>query len=209
MYNIAERQSMSNEMSKSGPAEEAEAFRLEVTGDFLLLLTLTWFFCGKEALGALALAAAVHELGHAALFVGLGQRPRALRMDAAGLCFRCPTAGSEERELLRTLAGPAAGLLLGLVLRGSPEPFLRLAAGASLVLSGLNLLPASCLDGGRLMRSLAALAFGPAAAERISQALDWACILLFLFLGLRVRPDWLLWSGWVLAQRLGKRCGNG
>ncbi|MBR5702105.1 MAG: hypothetical protein IKX47_06520, partial [Oscillospiraceae bacterium] len=72
-------------MSKPGVSGRAEAFRLEITGDFLLLLTLTWFFCGGEALTAFALAAAVHELGHAAVLVGLGQLPRALRMDAAGL----------------------------------------------------------------------------------------------------------------------------
>ena len=130
-------------------------------------------------------------------------------MDGAGLCFRCPPAGSEGRELLRTLAGPAAGLLLALVLRGSGEPLLRLAAGASLALTGLNLLPASCLDGGRLVRSLALLAFGPAVADRIGLALDWACILLFLLLGLRARPDWLLWSGWLLARRLRERWGSG
>ena len=129
-----------------------------------------------------------------------------VRLDAAGLCLRCPTAESEGRELLRTLAGPAAGLLMALALRGSLSPFLRRCAEASLALSGLNLLPASCLDGGRLLRSLALLTLGPVPAERIARALDWACILLFAFLGLRGRPDWLLWSVWLLAQRLR---GNG
>ena len=62
MYNIAERQSMSNEMSKPGRSGNAETFRLELAGDFLLLLTLTWFLWGGETLAALALAAAVHEL---------------------------------------------------------------------------------------------------------------------------------------------------
>ena len=57
MYNIAERQSMSNEMSKPGVSGMAQIFRLEITGDFLLLLTLTWFFCGGEATAAFALAA--------------------------------------------------------------------------------------------------------------------------------------------------------
>ena len=196
---------MSNEMSKPGKKGEASAFRLELTGDFLLLLTITWFFCGGEAVAALALAAAVHELGHAAALLCLGQLPRGMRMDASGLCFRCPPAGSEGREILRTLAGPAAGLLLALALGSSPEPTLRLTAGTSLALSGLNLLPASCLDGGRLIRSLAALVFGPVPAERVSLVLDWVCILLFLLLGLGSRPDWLLWSGWLLARRLSGR----
>ncbi len=39
---------MSNEMSQRGAVSDREAQRLrvELTGDFLLLLTLTWFFCG-------------------------------------------------------------------------------------------------------------------------------------------------------------------
>ncbi len=205
MYNIAERQSMSNEMSKPGRSGKAGTFRLELTGDFLLLLTLTWFFWGGESLSALLLAAAVHELGHAAALLGLGQLPRALRMDAAGFCFRCPPAETEWRELLRAMAGPAAGLLLALALRGSAAPFLRLCGETSLALSGMNLLPASCLDGGRLLRSLAALVLGPVPAERISSALDWVCILLFLLLGLKGRPDWLLWCAWLLVRRVRRR----
>ena len=200
---------MSNEMSKPGRSRRTEVFRLEIAGDFLLLLTLTWFFWGGETLAALLLAAAVHELGHAAVLLRLGQLPRGLRMDLAGLCLRCPPAETEGRELLRTLAGPAAGLLLALALRGSGEPFLRLCGETSLALSGMNLLPASCLDGGRLLRSLAVLTLGPLPAERISLALDWACILLFACLGLKGRPDWLLWSGWLLARRLRERWGSG
>ena len=205
MYNIAERQSMSNEMSKPGESGRGEPFRLELTGEFLLLLTLTWFLWGGETLAALALAAAVHELGHAAVLLGQGQLPRALRMDLAGLCLRCPPAATEGRELLRTLAGPAAGLLLALALRGRAEPLLRLWGETSLALSGMNLIPASCLDGGRLLRSLAILALGPVPAERISSALDWVSILLFLLLGLKGRPDWLLWSAWLLVHRVRKR----
>ena len=208
---------MSNEMSSS-PGSRNEyvpsgqhsgasirpsvPFRLELTGDFLLLLTLTWFFCGGESLGALTLAAAVHELGHAAAMLLQGQLPRALRLDGTGLCLRCPPPGTEGRELLRTVAGPAAGLLLTLALMGSGAPFLRLCARASLALSVLNLLPASCLDGGRLLRSLGCLLLGPLWAERIAAALDWACAAAFALLGVQGRWDWLLWSAWLLAQRL-------
>ncbi len=192
---------MSNQKSKPG-APEGVLFRLEAAGDFLLLLTLTWFFCGGETVAALALAAGVHELGHALVMVLQGQLPRSLRLDAAGLCLTCPPAMGEGRELLRTMAGPAAGLALAFALGRSTVPFLRLCAAASQALSGLNLLPASCLDGGRLIRSLAALTLGPLWGERVSAALDWACVLLFLTLGLRGRPDWLLWGVWLLVYRL-------
>ena len=195
---------MSNQKSKSGKerGRETKVFRLEVTGDFLLLLTLTWFFCGGRLLAALSLAAAAHELGHALALVLQGQLPESLRMDGTGLCFRCPPPKGELRELLRTLAGPGAGLALALILGKNGVPFLRLCASASLALSGLNLLPASCLDGGRLLRSLAALTLGPVPAEGLGAGMDWACILLFLYLGLRGRGDWLLWGVWLLAHRL-------
>lgn len=201
MYNIAERGVMSNQKSKT-EARGGTPFRLEVAGDFLLLLTLTWFFCGGLTLAALALAAAVHELGHAAVMVFQGQLPRSLRLDAAGLCLRCEPAEGEGRELLRTLAGPAAGLLLAMLLGESGIPFFRLAASASLALSGLNLLPASCLDGGRLIRSLAVLTLGSMPADRLGAVLDWACILLFLCMGFGGRGDWLLWGVWLLYHRL-------
>ena len=187
---------MSNEMS------ECVLFRLELTGGFLLLVTLTWFFCGGERLAALVLAAAVHELGHALLLLLQGDLPLSLRLDAAGLCLRCPPSGGEGRELARTLAGPLAGLLLALALMGSKAPFLRLCAAASLALSALNLLPASCLDGGRLLRSLGCFLLGSLWAERVAAVLDWACILAFAWLGFRGRWDWLLWSAWLLAYRM-------
>ena len=125
-------------------------------------------------------------------------------MDAAGLCLRCPPPESDGEELLRSFAGPAAGLLLALGLGKSPVPFLRLCAETSLALSLLNLLPASCLDGGRFLRGLGNLLLGPPWAERVSALLDWICILLFALLGIRGRWEGFLWSAWLLYHRLGQ-----
>ena len=195
---------MSNEKSKPGRERGGPgvSFRLELTGDFLLLASLTGYFCGGRRLAALTLASAVHELGHAALLLFRGQVPLALRMDAAGFCLRCPPPESDGQELLRSFAGPAAGLLLALLLGRSAVPFLRLSGETSLALSLLNLLPASCLDGGRLLRSLGNLLLGPVWAERIAALLDWVCILLFALLGFRGRWDGFLWSAWLLYHRL-------
>ena len=63
---------MSNEKSRSHPGYP---FRLEISGGFLLLASLTGFLCGGEALCAAALAAAVHELGHLALILQQGNQP--------------------------------------------------------------------------------------------------------------------------------------
>ena len=194
---------MSNEKSVSCRRKQGVIrFRVELAGDFLLLLSLTWFFCGTAALLSLLLAAAVHELGHAGAILAQGDLPRSLRMDAGGLCIRCPPAKGESQEQLRVLAGPVSGLLLGALLCRSPMPFLRMIALTSLSLSAVNLLPASCLDGGRLLYSVGARLFGVAWADGAAAVLDWACILLFALLGIRVRWGWLLWSAWLLYNRV-------
>ena len=195
---------MSNEKSPGNREEKAplSPFRLEVAGDFLLLVSITGFFCGGRRLAALALAAAAHELGHFAALLALGQLPSALRLDAAGLCLRCPPAEGDGQELLRTLAGPLAGLILAWLLPKDGPAFLSLCGAASLALSVLNLLPASCLDGGRLLHSLGNLLLGPLPAGRIAAILDWVCILVFAWLGIRGRWDWLLWCAWLLYHRL-------
>ncbi len=196
---------MSNEMSQRGAVSDREAQRLrvELTGDFLLLLTLTWFFCGTPCLTAMGLAAAVHELGHLWAILAQGELPAGLRLDASGLCIRCRAGAGEGAELVRTLAGPGAGLLLWLLLRSQSAPFLRLCAVSSLSLSLVNLLPASCLDGGRLLGLAGSLLLGPGVSARISRWTDGICILLFALLGLSGRPLWLLWCVWLAVWRLG------
>lgn len=110
----------------------------------LLTLPLRWVL-------ACFLAAMVHELGHALAVLLCGGRItgvmlsfRGARMDAAPL----PVGA----ELVCVLAGPAASLLLLLLVR----PFPRLALCGA-VQGAYNLLPLGSLDGARAVACLHSL----------------------------------------------------
>ncbi len=104
----------------------------------------------------------IHELGHAFAARSFGARPTIQLVGLGGLTR---AEGAEQLEwwqdLLFTLAGPAAGLALGVfsgavaVVGGSalPDPVRYFATGlalANISWTVLNLLPISTLDGGRI-----------------------------------------------------------
>lgn len=188
---------MSNEMSAP---EQRCRFRLEVSGGFLLLVSVSGFLCGGEVLAATALAAALHELGHLALILLQGSLPCRLRLDFAGACLSC--AGREpgrREELLRALAGPAAGLLLWAAFRASSPPLLQRTASLSLMLSLVNLLPASGLDGGRVLACVLS-PLGPLRSEALLGALSFLSALLALSLGAFHNPQLFLYGLWLLLR---------
>ena len=191
---------MSNENSRSA---SACAFRLELSGGFLLLLSLTGFLCGREALLAASLAAAVHEMGHLALILYQGSLPASLRLDASGASLRCiepePTM---RQERIRALAGPAAGIALWMLLRCSESAFLRAGAGMSLMLSLVNLLPAPGLDGGRVLGCLLTGALDAETWLRISCLLGFLSALLTILLGILRSPQLLLYGIWLFLRQL-------
>lgn len=118
--------------------------RLEVrsTGGFWLLV------------GALLLAAAVHELGHLLAIRALGGRVTRLQLTSLGAVLRTRRAGlcSYREECLVALVGPLASFLLALGagtwarVFGGADAYLL--TGISLALGVFNLLPAGPLDGG-------------------------------------------------------------
>ncbi len=197
---------MSNEKSVS---EAGCAFRLEISGGFLILLSLTWFLCGGKALLAAFLAAVVHELGHLILIIVQGSLPIRLTLDVSGACLRCsgaePNAG---QELARAIAGPVSGLLLWLVLRSSPDEMLRIAGDMSLMLSLVNLLPAPGLDGGRVLDCLAPRFLNPILWDRISCWLGILSAFLTLVLGFLRSPQLFLYGLWLLLRQLRIRMRN-
>ena len=190
---------MSNEKSLR---ERGRPFRRELSGGFLLLLSVTGFLCGAEALSAAALAAAAHELGHLALILVQGSLPRRLTLDVSGACLHCfgPEPGVRQ-ELFRALAGPAAGTAYWLLLRHSSSELLLASAQVSLMLSLVNLLPAPGLDGGRIVGCFLIGVLETGSWGRISGLLGILSALLTLLLGILHSPQLFLYGLW-LALRL-------
>ena len=122
----------------------------------------------------ISLSVLVHELGHAAVARAFGYPPH---IQLIGLGGQTWAEGSEampwHQDVLHTLAGPAAGLLLGVVAGlgllvwsiGGPPPapatyILRSLFYANLAWTALNLLPLATLDGGRIASAVLTRLFG-------------------------------------------------
>lgn len=136
----------------------------------ILLLPLRW-------LGAMLLAAAVHELCHMAAIRLCGGRIVSVRLGCFGAVIRTsPMEGA--RALLCSLAGPIGALTL----LGASRWLPRTAICAAFQ-SAWNLLPIYPLDGGRALRCGARLLFLPDTAQRVCDAVQTACVAIFLFAG--------------------------
>lgn len=133
-------------------------FALDVRPGAVALLAGLYFLLPLRWCARLALAVAVHELGHVAALVLCGTEIYGLRMEACGLALRCAPPEGAVRTVAAALAGPAAGAGLFCILRGLGCPE---GADLSLLYSCVNLLPVLPLDGGRaLQAAVAALAGG-------------------------------------------------
>lgn len=108
----------------------------------LLLLPLRW-------LGAAMIAAAVHELGHYGAVRLMRGRVSSMSIDTNGAVMNAFGLSPKE-NLVCLIAGPAAGLLLGLTFQWFP-----VTAICGIFQSLYNLLPIYPLDGGRILQSIA------------------------------------------------------
>jgi len=150
----------------------------------LLLAASLLVLTPGEALAVL-LAAALHEAGHLAAVALCGGKVDSVRAGAGGLEI---TYGGGSRSYLSdalcAAAGPGAGILAAAAASAAEKwlaaPGAGFFAGASLALSLFNLLPASVLDGGKILYAAAAPAFGPQNAEKIRRWADLSvCAALF------------------------------
>lgn len=133
----------------------------------LVLVMLLW-------MGMIFLSVLVHELGHASVARWFGYPPHVQLIGLGGLTF---AEGGEampwHQDVLHTLAGPAAGLLLGVSsglallawnAAGTAPPLASYTLDslfrANLVWTALNLLPLATLDGGRIASAVLARLFG-------------------------------------------------
>ena len=134
----------------------------------LALLIVLAGAVGEWALIAACLLA--HELAHAAAASGFGLRVEEIRISPLGATARIESGFelSPEVEAAVAVAGPMASLVMaavGIIMWGEGA---ELFTGVNLGLALFNLLPAFPLDGGRIIRALAAGRMGWRGATRLA-----------------------------------------
>lgn len=147
-----------------------------------LLLALLYFFGDGEGLLVILGNVAVHEAGHLLMLRRFGVYIRGITFDLTGLCIQYNGLYlTPRREFLAAAAGPGAGLLAALLTSVAGNllhgDVLLLFAGAGIVLSMFNLLPAKPLDGWRILSIL-----WPAAAEAVSVLTAMGVLVVGLYL---------------------------
>ena len=83
-------------------------FALDVRPGAVALLAALYFLLPLRWCARLALAVAVHELGHVAALVLCGTEIYGLRMEACGLALRCAPRPPAARGCFASCAGSAA-----------------------------------------------------------------------------------------------------
>jgi Zn-dependent protease len=119
-------------------------------------------------------AAGLHELGHLTAAWGCGAEVKGLRLDLFGARMELGGLLSYGQEFFVAAGGPFVSLLCAAVayplsLRCGGVRWGEFA-GVSLLLGLVNLLPVGTLDGGRMLRSGAALLWGDTAATVLLSA---------------------------------------
>ena len=123
------------------PSVEIDAFAYLGVALLLLVLPVTW-------VAAAITAAAIHEIGHVAAVFLTGNRILHLRIGCRGAEITAEPMTSRQ-QILCSLAGPAASLLLVLLCHHFPA-----VAVCGLIQGIYNLLPVYPLDGGQVLQSL-------------------------------------------------------
>jgi Zn-dependent protease len=144
---------------------------------FFIALAIT----GASSFLSTALCVAVHECAHLATAKLMRVRVRTLELDIGGAQIK--TAGlfpSYRAEWLIAAAGPAASLLLALLLAPVPSVFAKTAMLTSLSFALFNLLPIEGFDGGRILFATSATLFSETVAARTLYVTTYL-VLLFLF----------------------------
>lgn len=151
---------------------------LHLSGTYCLYLAVMLLVLPLQWLLAMVAAAAFHELCHWAAIRWMGFPAGSLRLGLRSANMALPEM-SRGRELICALAGPAGSFVLVLLIRWIP----RIAICAAVQFL-YNLLPLYPMDGGRVLRSLLAMALPPPKAERIRIWIEGIFCAILLGLGL-------------------------
>ena len=163
---------------------------MRVSASFWLLMLAAAIVSPAQVVVSVLLAAALHECGHLAMLRLFRVPVEGLRLTALGaeLYAKGTRRLSYGRELLVTLAGPAANLLCALLAallaRNTQQGLFCVFAGANVILCAYNLLPIQPLDGGRALYLAAAFFFGPMVGDAVAAVVGTACALSLLVLGI-------------------------
>lgn len=145
--------------------------QIELRPGSALLLAAGILFLPIHWLISVIISASLHEVGHLWMLTLRRVPIHAVVIGSTGARIRTgPLSNSDQ--FLCSLAGPAAGLLASWLFRGFP-----VARFCCLVHSLFNLLPFTGFDGGRVLESACAMAFGETGAHKICFVLR----LLFFF----------------------------
>lgn len=132
--------------------------RISLSPDFLLLLCAFAVLAGPLPVAAVLGAAALHEGAHWAALAAFGAGVQRLSFDLFGgrMVPRRPLRLNARREAVVCAAGPAANLCAAALLAAlcGRLSFGCFAAGVQLACGLFNLLPASGLDGARILLCL-------------------------------------------------------
>lgn len=158
--------------------------RIKISAGAVFLLAALCLLMDMRSFTALLLAAAAHEAGHLAAIPLTGGRVTGITADAGGAVILRRGAGSPGGEAFCAVMGPACGLAFAFAASAAGKalglPVLVISAGMSVVLSLFNMLPASPLDGWRILTALT----GGRASPAVS--LVTACAVLLCGLALAV-----------------------
>jgi Zn-dependent protease len=140
---------------------------------------------------AIAVSILVHELGHALVAKRYRLNPKILLHGWGGLCFH-DRAERDRHDVFIIAAGPAAGLLLGVIVwvlslflldlfpDGQPRFIAEIAVSNLLYInifwSFINLLPIWPLDGGQLFRIGLLHLIGPKTGDRVTHVVSLAIL---------------------------------